>query len=207
MYLAGAFVALLLDRFAPHQETAWHGLARATQAPDAGRAPLWIINGFDEVTEATDLCPRLVVEIGQDVSGRSDVLGNLGPDPRNIFSHGARDKWGITECDLEVEVYGETRGEARLLADVVHNTLSMSRAAICAAFRLRDMTPVVNQRTIKTQDAAWRGAVTTRLFREDSWLMVPRAPDLRSVTITLNMADVVTQTNATIREVSLRTDD
>lgn len=188
----GMFIAIVRERFREgvysDPPLPWSWVPDATGNTDKVKTGIFIESGWNENLEGRNVRPGVWVERDQNVYSRS-VIGDQDQMPvefnirlENFFCFG--------EMDIILECTAPKRGESMEIGSVVQTFIQMSARIIMAKFGLRDMSPVVMNRTtvFDKDDKLWSTPVQFRIGYEDRWATLPVAEALNA--LTLRIADV-----------------
>jgi len=173
--LLNQFVALFRTRFVTGQ-LPW------TYRENAGETQIFIESEFSIPRDIEDASPAIIVSRGSIVHKR-DVISDTDQNNYDLIAKGGEYEWSTGECDIRIQVIGQTKAEAALLGDIVQTTVHMTRDPICQAFTLRDVSPVVMSQVVEYErdQRKWAATVDFRVFFEHRWFSIPEAPVLRKI--------------------------
>jgi len=179
--LIGIFVAILRDRFSPDtysdpplkSEWLWQSALKSTG--------IYIESGWNEQLEGRNLRPGLWVDRDQTVYGKVSI-GNRDQIP-TILATRHELFYADAQTDISIDCTSKDRGESMMLGSLVQDFLQMSARYLMAEFGLRDISPVVLNKTVPFErDRELMGSqVQLRVSYEARWATVPIAQLLSEI--------------------------
>jgi len=187
MTIIGIFVAILQERFTettpsePPLEWFW--------TPDLKTTGVFIESGFNVSMEARNTRPGIWVDRTQTTYGEVSV-GNRDQMPAELRS-GFQQYYATAETDMAIDCTSARRGESMMVGSIVQDFLQMSAQEIMKSFGLRDISPILLNRTVpyeKDRDLM-NSEIVFRVSYEARWASLPIAAVMRGINLRLQDED------------------
>lgn len=199
LYVAGAFVAVVQERFAePGLPWRWEPLYDRTESQRAepgAPAAIYVGSAYAEEDDVRDALPRVVVSVPQ-ASLRPIAVGNRAAlrneDRGEAFT-------AFDELAVSIECRGRTAGEAATVADVVRACVACQRLVVREVFRFHDVSLPSNGEPRK-QGEYYASVVSFQVTAQIKWFTQPISPRLQEIAVR------VSQGGAAAQEIALHGD-
>lgn len=197
--LLGVLVAILRERF--DQATYSDPEVPYHWKPDLKETGIFIESGFNDHIETRNVRPGIWVDRDQTAYTKISI-GNRDQMPVEVPR---RLEYFLVHADTDISIdcTSKERGESMLIGSVVQDFLQMSARYIQACFGLRDISPVVMNKTVPYERD--RGLMNTQVqFRvsyETRWATLPIVTVLNGISI--KIADK-TDPELYFREIAMR---
>lgn len=183
MTLIGIFVAILRERFLV--STPSDPALKWNWIDDLKATAVFIESGFNEEMEARNTRPGIWVDRDQTSYGQV-VIGDQDRIPQ-LLRTGHKYYYATAETDILIDCTDKKRGTSMMVGSVVQDFIQMSSRIIQAYFGLRDMSPVVLNRTtpFEKDRELMVSQVQFRVYYEARWDVLPINPVLHGINMKL----------------------